>query len=182
VLNGNFATGDLTDWTVNSSSSDPWQVDTAGGHGNDPYGSDTYFVSTGCVGAQCITGTTSQQSSLSQILSDAVATTYTLTFEFGTGGNNTQNELDVLWDGTSVLDLGPGGTLGIVDDYQLYTVTGLVGTGSDTLTFLGRQDPGWDALDDISVTGSSSTPEPATFLLVGGILPVIGLARRRRLY
>ncbi len=183
VLNGNFATGDFTDWTANGSSSAPWEVDAAGGHGNNPYPGDTFFASTGCVGAQCITGTSSQQASLSQVLSDVVATSYTLTFEFGTGANSMPNELNVMWDGSSVLDLGPSGTLGQIANYTLYQVTGLTGSGSDTLTFLGRQDPGWDELDDISVSASSSstTPEPATILLVGGVLPVFALLRRRLL-
>lgn len=190
VLNGNFGTGDLTSWTVNTSSSDPWEVLSD----SDTYPGDTYYVSTGCVGAPCITGTTSEQGSLSQVLTTVNGSTYTLSFEFDTQGdtdtepNGTPNELDVLWDGVSVLDLGPGGTLGPVYPYTLYTVTGLVGTGSDTVTFLGRQDPGFDALDNVCVStdstcgSASSVPEPATAALLGVSLIALlaGLRVRRQ--
>jgi hypothetical protein len=96
---------------------------------------------------------------------------------------STPNELDVLWNGTSVLDLGPGGTLGVVPAYTLYTVLHLSATSSSTtLTFLGRQDPGWDALDnvDVELSGTGVTPEPSTWLLMGGaLLPLLRAARRR---
>lgn len=180
VLNSNFGTGNTTDWTVNTSSSDPWTVGTG-----DPFTGDTYFISTGCVGAQCITGTASQQSSLSQTLSDSIGGNYTLSFEFSTQGNGTPNELDVLWDGVSVLDLGPGGTLGAIDSYELFTVTDLIGTGSDTLTFLGRQDPGFDALDNVCVSSdgtcgsASGVPEPSTLLPLGIALLMAASLRRR---
>jgi PEP-CTERM motif len=67
-------------------------------------------------------------------------------------------------------------------------VNNLVGTGSDTLTFLGRQDPGFIDLDNVDVepdadvefSGSvSSAPEPSTLMLVGGILSAYALFRRR---
>jgi hypothetical protein len=112
-----------------------------------------------------------------------------LTFDFTTNGEGVSNELDVLWDGTSVLDLGPGGTLGVVQgsgglhSYMQYTVSGLSGSGSDTLSFLGRQDPGYDGLDDVSVvvaTGTTSVPEPASIALVGIALAGLAFARRKQ--
>jgi hypothetical protein len=123
---------------------------------------------------------------LSQTLATAAGQTYTLTFEFMTQGNGTPNELDVLWNGTSVLDLGPGGTLGPISSYTLYTVSNLSATSSSsTLTFLGRQDPAYDALDNVDVepNQTSSIPEPSTWLLVGGaaLLPLLRAARRRTL-
>jgi hypothetical protein len=184
VQNGNFGTGDFTDWTANSSANHPWLIETAGYDGLDPYPGDTYFASTGCVGAQCITGTAVEQSSLAQSLATTLGDTYTLTFQFYTGANNgAPNELDVLWDGVSVKDLGPGGTLGAIPAYTLYTVTGLVGTGSDTLTFLGRQDPGYDALDNVDVelsgTGNNAVPEPSSIsFAVAGLFGILLAARR----
>jgi hypothetical protein len=158
---------------------------------SDTYPGDTYYASTGCVGAPCIT---SQNAFLSQTLTTTIGGTYTLSFEFDTQGNGDSvpqglaNELDVLWDGTSVLDLGPGGTLGPVFPYTLYTVTGLIGTGSDTLTFLGRQDPGYNALDNVCVASdgtcgaSSGVPEPSSLFLMSGAGLALGLfALGRRL-
>ncbi len=177
VLNGGFETGDLTDWTLGSGAS--WEVSSGSAFAG------SFFATTGCVGAQCITGSATQQAALSQVLTDTAGSTYTLTFEFNTGNNGTPNELDVLWNGVSVLDLGSGGTLGVVGSsgvYDFFSVSGLVGTGSDKLTFLGRQDPGFNQLDNVSVTNSSSAvPEPSTFVLIGGILPVLAILRRRRL-
>jgi hypothetical protein len=87
----------------------------------------------------------------------------------------------VFWNGVSVLDLGPGGTLGPIATYTQYTVSSLLGTGSDTLAFLGRQDPGWDGLDDVDVedTGVSGVPEPASLLLIAGALPFLWTIKRR---
>jgi hypothetical protein len=178
VQNFGFETGDFTSWTVNTSADDTWEVGDAGGAF-----AGTYYASTGCVGAPCITGTAAQQASLSQTLATTAGQTYTLTFEFSTQGYGTYNELDVLWNGTSVLDLGPGGTLGVVSAYTLYTASNLSATSSSsTLTFLGRQDPGWDALDnvDVELSGTSGVPEPSTWLLMGGaLLPLLRAARRR---
>jgi hypothetical protein len=183
VQNSNFGTGDFTDWTVTGAAGNfPWAVETAGFDGLDPYPGDTYFASTGCENAPCITGSAAQQASLAQTLATTSGDTYTLTFEFYTGANNgAPNELDVLWDGVSVKDLGPGGTLGAVPAYTLYTVTGLVGTGSDTLTFLGEQTPGYDALDnvDVEVSGTSAVPEPSSIsFAVAGLFGILLAARR----
>jgi len=73
-----------------------------------------------------------------------------------------------------------GTTLNVVKDivnigvtpYTEYTVDGLVATSALTrLEFLGRQDPGFDSLDDIDVEGvSSAVPEPSALILMGTAL------------
>ncbi len=183
VQNPGFETGSFADWTVNTSAGDAWQIDTAGEHGNSPF-AGAYFVSTGCVGAPCISGTASQQSSLSQTLPTTAGQTYDLTFEFMTGGNSTPNELKVLWGGSTALDLGPAGTLGPVSTYTLYSVDVTATSSSTTLTFLGRQDPGWDALDNVSVVSTGTvTPEPGSYavlMLVLGSLILVARSRRAK--
>lgn len=182
VQNPGFETGALDDWTANTAAPNFWRVQTAGFNGLAPF-AGSFFATTGCSGAPCITGTSSEQSSLSQTLSTTAGQSYNLTFEFYTGAFGAPNELDVLWNGTSVLDLGPGGTLGDVTVYTLYSVPNLIATSSSTtLTFLGRQDPGWDALDNVDVEAASATPEPSSLaLLVSGALGLLGVSRRKLL-
>jgi hypothetical protein len=54
----------------------------------------------------------------------------------------------------------------------------VTGTGSDTLTFAFRDDPGWMALDNVAVT--QNAPEPSSLLLLGtGVLGLAGMVRRK---
>jgi hypothetical protein len=59
-----------------------------------------------------------------------------------------------------------------------------IGTGNDSISFSFRDDPGYIALDNVVVsstaTGTGSTPEPGSFLLLGsGALTLGGIARRK---
>jgi len=166
VTNGNFASGSAG-WTYNPSSDHPWTFD-----GSAP---NTY-ASTGCVGAQCITGTMAQQAYLYQDLTTVAGDTYTLSFEFAGDGN--AMELQAWFGGTLAEDLVNIGDTGLEE----YVIPDLVATSTTTeLEFLGRQDPGYDELTDVSVTtGSSVTPEPGTLGLLGtGVLGLLGFARRK---
>jgi len=179
VLNPGFETGDFTDWVANGSSNHPWFVDASSAFAG------TYDASTGCVGAQCITNDVGAQNPvgawLYQDLATTASTSYTLSFEFSTGGS--PMELQVLWNGNVALDLtglasGP---------YNLYTIGGLVATSSTTrLEFLGREDPSYSGLDSVCVSSStdcgsaSAVPEPMTLGLTGFGLAALGFVRFRR--
>jgi hypothetical protein len=177
VQNPGFETGDFTDWTINPGGTNPWIIRS----GSNAF-QGNFFAGTGCIGAPCITGTPSQQAFLTQTLFTTPGQSYTITFEFSANGNTGANEFAVLWNGTTVLDLGPGGTLGPVgtlNTYILYSVPkAVVATSTtSTLTFLGREDDGYDAIDNVVV---DPTPEPATALVGMGLLPLALYARRRR--
>src|SRR5579871_3073733 len=156
VVNPGFETGSFAPWVANTSSDHAWCVDCTGPGAF----AGTNWASTGCVGAQCITNDTSALNPvgawLYQDLSTVASTVYTLSFEFASAG--TPMELEVLWNGSTVLDLtglasGP---------YTLYTVNNLTAVGSTTrLEFLGRQDPSYDGLDNVCVSSSTDCSSAA---------------------
>jgi PEP-CTERM motif len=154
-----------TYWSVNSADGDyPWAI----GPG---------YASTGCIGSQCIYGTPDQQAQLYQNLTTVAGDTYTLSFEY-TPAPGTPTELLVDFGSTEAIDLVNTAYIG---GYETYTISGLVATSDSTeLLFLGRQDPSFDDLTDVSVVNTSATPEPSSLVLLGtGVLSVAGTARRK---
>jgi hypothetical protein len=143
--------------------------------------SGTYFAETGCVGTGCLAYGTSTANDLSQSLTTVAGQSYTLSFYTSNGGSiasgqNVPSELDVYWGGNLVVGLNP--VPGAAPNYAEYTGT-VTATGTSTdLEFLGRQDPSWIALDDVSVT---AVPLPASvWLLLSGLVGVGVMARKRR--
>lgn len=168
VTNGDFSTGDLTGWTSNSSIAFPW-VSTGS------------WAMTGCIGTNCISGTPSEQSFLEQNLATVAGDSYTLSFDYASGGS--PSELKTLFNGVSVSDLIDTNTNA---SFVNISFPGLVATSSNTLLeFLGRNDPSFVAITNVSVvdngpTGNSPIPEPGTLALVGsGLMGLAGAARRR---
>jgi hypothetical protein len=163
VVNGDFQTGTFSGWTVNQTTNNPWRIASSGSN---------FYASDGCIGSPCITGPMPGQSYLYQDLSTVAGTSYTLNFDYSPGPG-TPTELDVLFGSTVATDL-----LNVPNSTVTYSFT-LLATGSTTrLEFLGRQDPSFDFLDNISVT--SGVPEPSTFVLVGSsMLGLAGVIKRR---
>jgi hypothetical protein len=169
VQNPDFEAGSAN-WTVNG-----WtigtNVGTAGAH------SGTMDADTGCVGAGCIVPDPDTGGAwLYQDLATVPGQTYSLTFWFASDG--TPMELMVLFDSTTAVDL-----VGIPQGgYIQYSNTTTMTASSSTtrLEFLGRQDPGWNSLDDIDVEAVAGVPEPMSFVLAGAGLAAVGLFRRKR--
>jgi hypothetical protein len=168
IQNPGFETGDLTSWN-----STGWFV-TSGSVGSvnpsPPPGGGAYFASTGCF-TYC---------DLSQTVTTTPGLLYSLSFEFNPGYGVTTGGADTLvyWDGTPVLDVGLG-PLG----WTTYTVNGLVGAGSDTLTFSAYQNPGFNGLDNVFVGlvgESASGPVPGAGLSGIAFLFFAGAAMRFR--
>ena len=129
----------------------PWTVETTGGRGPGVANCGNDFAGTGCVGIECLDPITGAW--LTQALPVIAGQTYNLSFAYDPYLGSPV-ELQVQWAGATVLDPmnsnSPGDTVYAVDDSL---------AGSTSLTFLGRQDPSFNALDDVAV---SPPPEPLT--------------------
>lgn len=159
VTNGNFSAG-LTGWT-----SSDWFT----GPG---------YASTGCVGLHCITGPA--QAFLEQSVATTPGDSYTLMFSYNPGPG-TPTELKVLFGSLVATDL-----INVPNSFVGYTVTGLIASSNSTLLeFLGRQDPSFNLLTNVSLTddgpsGVAATPEPSSLLLLAtGLFGGARVIRRR---
>jgi hypothetical protein len=164
VTNPGFETGNLNGWGYNFG----WIVESNFWNVTPPADGGKYFASTGCPTYYC---------TLSQTLPTTQGALYRLTFEFNpgdgvrTGGGDTQ----VRWNGRQVLDIGLG-----PNAWTTYTVNGLVGSGSDMLTFFGYQYPGFNGLDNVSVTQTSPGPNIGEGLVGFAAMSALLIAIRYR--
>jgi hypothetical protein len=167
VTNGSFETGDFTGWTTGGNFEDTEVV------------SGAFYDYTGAEDGNfyAVLGPVGSDGTLSQTLTDHAGAQYTISFWFGSVGDN-PSDFSASWDGTQLLSLTNPNTGAAWSQYT-YQVTG---TGSDTLTFAFRDDPGYMSLDNVSVTENSgqSVPEPSSLLMLGtGVLGLGGVVRRK---
>ena len=120
-------------------------------------------------------------SNLAQTFADVNGATYQFTFYvFNTSPTQSPELFQASWNGTQVLSNSGG----LPTSWTQETFS-VIGTGSDTITFSGFNNPGLWALDDVSVVATTSaTPEPSAVILLGtGFVAMFGLLafKRRRL-
>ena len=148
VANGNFATGDFTDWTLGGN-------DTSTTFGPEIFidanaeGGSTYAAGMGSIGSD---GT------LSQTIATTAGQTYTLSFWLQNEESGA-NDFKAIWNGQTLLSLTNAAQSG----YTEYTYTVTATSSTTTLEFSAANGPSqWD-LDNISLTanGTSTTPPPA---------------------
>jgi sugar lactone lactonase YvrE len=155
LVNGGFETGDFTGWNSDGSES----VNLGSAH------SGNYDVSFGAEGSY---GT------ISQALATQPGAAYTVSFWLeNQAGSGTGCDFQVLWNGV----LLPGGDFSgcTAFGYTQYTFA-VTGTGSDTLSFAGRNDPSYYLLDDVSVVNATAmlptTGELVSFFDNGSLTPL----------
>jgi hypothetical protein len=168
VQNGSFETGDFTDWTTTGNFEFTQVV--SGAFGSYTGAQDgQFYVTAGPVGSL---------GGISQSFDDIAGATYNFSFYYAAVGDD-PSHFTASWDGTPLLDLSDPNTGGVWT-LESFSTTG---TGHDTVSFDFQDDPAYIALDNVSVTqqgGTSTTPEPSSFLLMGsGVLALGGMIRRK---
>ena len=171
LVNGDFETGDFSGWTVTP----PGGGGVSGGnshvaangfvHNGVTYNAEsgTYFAALGANGSDA---------TLSQTFADVPGGTYAVTFYLASDGE-TPNDFSVTGPGSLLLP-----TMSDIPASPYVPYSGyFTGTGSDTITFTSRDDPGYLSLDDVSVT---FVPEPVSWATMILGLGVAGVALRRR--
>jgi hypothetical protein len=137
----------LTDWTETNSCC--YYTDSAGFH----------------------EGAVETNGMLSQTFGDPVGAPLEISFYYL--GEDSSSYQYVSFDGTTVA----GTLVSGVSPYNFYTFALGVGTGSDTITFNGRNNPSYNTLDFVSVT---AVPEPATWAMMLLGFAGVGLLAYRR--
>jgi len=162
LTNGGFETGTFSGWTQ------------GGNTGATGVSSGAVYVQSGAFGAAL--GPVGSDGILSQSFSTDVGAEYRLTFWLRSDGY-TVNDFSAAVNSTVLYsDVNIG-----VQAYKEYAYN-FMGTGSDSVTFTFRNDPGYLSLDTVSVDKiadpQAAVPEPASLALIG--LGLAGIAQRRR--
>ncbi len=143
VTNGSFETGDFTGWTTGGNFVDT-QVVSGVNYAYSGAQDGNFYVTMGPV---------SSDGTLSQTLATTPGAQYTITFWFASVGDS-PSDFSAYWNNTPLLSFSNPNTGA---NWTQYTFV-VTATGSDTLLFSFRDDPGYMALDDVSVS-SPGTPE-----------------------
>lgn len=162
AANPDFETGSFSSWTLTQAAS-----------------GSNFYVSTNTPHSgnyEATFSSSSQYDQFSQSLATTAGSFYDVSFWVRNDGRDS-NGFRATFGNTTLVNL----VNSPVFDYQEYTFSGLLATGSSTtLSFAGYDLPGYYRTDDVSVT-FSAVPEPSTWVLLSlGGVGLAGLAARRR--
>ncbi len=133
ILNGGFETGTFSNWT-------------ASGNAGQSISTSTNYRHSGTYGAQLTAS--GSLGFLSQILTTTTGAVYSISFWMHNPTSHTNNEFQVLWNGSVLLDRTNLPVSGWTNIQLTVTAT----TGTSVLTFGYRNDTAYFGLDDISVS------------------------------
>jgi hypothetical protein len=163
LVNGSFETGDFTGW-FNTGNTGLTSVQGPGSVYAAQDGS--HYVYFGAVGSDY---------GLNQTFSDTAGQSYIVSYWVAANEGGT-SDVNAYINGTLLQSINPVP----IQPYTEYSFS-FVGTGSDTLTLGLRDDPSFDALDNVSVTATSAgVPEPAAWAMMISGLFGMGVALRSR--
>ena len=184
VSNCGFETGDFTNWTLGgalSGSFDGNYYGVQGDQGNPPLGALVLGpVNSGSWAAYFGTDVTQTIApiTLSQTLTGSPGMFYTISFYIDQNALTADNQFSVSFGGTilsSVTNVAPTG--GFVLESFTYNDVSVV---DPVLQFSFQNLSDYFFLDDVSVTGVSTVPEPSGMLLGGVALGILMLAAGKR--
>jgi PEP-CTERM motif len=173
VQNPGFETGDTADWTEVGNWATPYNHVTTPGYNS------SYASYSGNFNYQGLSG-------LTQNLVTTIGQAYDLSLYWDTTGANTDNDAngptqtyEVLWDGV-VLDTITNAAL---TPFTLLSFK-VRGTGSDSITFEGYSNSGYNGTDNVSVVAATgSVPEPTSWAMMAlgfAGLGYVGYGARKR--
>jgi uncharacterized repeat protein (TIGR03803 family) len=137
ILNGGFETGTFTNWT-------------SSGNNGQTISTSTNYAHSGKYGAQL--GANGSLGFLSQIISTAPGTMYSISFWLDSPNGKTPNEFQVSWNGNVLFDRTNLTAIGWTNIQLTFTAT----NGSTVIQFGYRNSSSYFGLDEVSV--SSATP------------------------
>jgi hypothetical protein len=169
VTNGGFETGDFTGWTLTGPA-------TTSSNPSGFYGVDTLDAASGTYGAYLGSDFTTPLT-LMQTLTVAASHNYTINFTLAQDvapSTGFGNSFLVTFGGQTIFSETNAPVSGFTT-YSFNVTTSSASTGTSPLDFISENSLGYFSLDNVSV--STTTPEPASFLLV---IPALGLLALRR--